>query len=207
MFVYCDAECEKPTEVSGLTPHFQPRCVDQWHHGTEDHCDGQKGLGVKWHVHAGPWWLGGQRGANNEETTESDGQVIKNTEYVIHCYIYDHIMNHTYICIWFIYDCIYNRIYIYINMHTYRDDLLYHAVKTSPKTGWDYDFVVRASFGVFTGEGIQKKTGNTQRNTCIYIIIYTCYLCVHIVFIYYYVISYQLLALICTFMNIHAAYS
>ena len=114
MFVYCDAECKKPTEVSGLTPHFQPRCVDQWHHGTEDHCDGQKGLGVKWHVHAGPWWLGGQRGANNEETTESDGQVIKNTEYVIHCYIYDHIMNHTYICIWFIYDCIYNRIYIYI---------------------------------------------------------------------------------------------
>ena len=48
-------------------------------------------------------------------------------------------------------------------MHTYRDDLLYQAVKTSPKTGWDYDFVVRASFGVFTGEGIQKKNGNTQR--------------------------------------------
>ena len=51
----------------------------------------------------------------------------------------------------------------YIYMHTYRDDLLYQAVKTSPKTGWDYDFVVRASFGVFTGEGIQKKNGNTQR--------------------------------------------
>ena len=54
-------------------------------------------------------------------------------------------------------------------MHTYRDDLLYQAVKTSPKTGWDYDFVVRASFGVFTGEGIQKKNGYTQRKKHVYI--------------------------------------
>ena len=57
----------------------------------------------------------------------------------------------------------------YIYMHTYRDDLLYQAVKTSPKTGWDYDFVVRASFGVFNGEGIQKKNGNTQRKKHVYI--------------------------------------